>query len=136
MDISVLKKKSLRVWVPFVGDTRIQVRFVSRTEIQAISDLCTTNNLVDSKLEEKFDNAKFNDEICKLAVTDLENFDDDGQPFPCTPANVLFLAKESSLFVTTVRSTCTDLEKLLKIQTEELKKNSGDTSPPASTIQA
>jgi len=136
MDISALKKKALSVWIPFIGDTRLHVRHVTRDELKTLADQATTKALVSSEMQEKFDNSKFNDLLCQKAVIDLEGFEDDGQPFLCTPDNVQFLAQQSGQFVTLVRNTCTDLEKLFSLWKEEQKKNSESTLPDASITQA
>ena len=85
-------------------------------------DKATEAELVNGETREKFDNAKFNDLLCQAAVTGLEDIDDDGQPFGCTPENVLFLAQQSGQFVAAVRGGCTDLERLFTLKKEQEEK--------------
>jgi hypothetical protein len=133
MDIAKLKAGLLPVWVPFIKGRRLQVRHIPRTELAELAELATAVEMVDGKPVEKFDNNKFNNLICQRAVVGWEGFTENGQPAAITPENIQAVADVSGLFVTTVRSACTDLERFIEDVRGAERKNSRSTSRPGST---
>lgn len=122
MDISLLKAGTLVVWVPFIQKTRIRVRHVDRDEFKTLMEECTSSEVVAGEIKENFDNALFNEKLCRKAVVDLEGFTEGETVMPFSPELLSLLIDKSSQFVVTVRGVCTDLDRLYTLAAEQTKK--------------
>lgn len=137
MDISRLKKKNLRVWLPMMDGVEVLCCHLSQPDFDAISAACITtkfDNRTHRRLEER-DDKKFRAELGKAIVEDWRGIDDEGKPYPCTPENVVYLMEECTEFRLLVMDAPLSLERMLAAEKEELGKNSLTTSAPALTSQ-
>lgn len=137
MDISRLKKKNLKVWLPLFDDVDVLCRHIPQSEFDAIKAAATTVEF-DRRHQrvEKINDQKFRIALGHAVVEDWKGLKDDGVEFPCTPGNIEFLMTESSQFRLLVMDAPLDLERMIEAERAELEKNSETTSVQKPTTPA
>jgi len=123
MDVSRLKKKDLKAWLPLDddGDVEILCRHISQSEFDAIDEAAT-----DKKGTR--DNNKFRSDLAKAVVQDWRGIDDDGADYPCTPDNIDYLMEESTSFRLLIMDAPLSMKKMLAAEREDIRKKSLPTS--------
>lgn len=128
MDISVLKKDTLQVWVPFGDDAEVLIRYLPREELQKIYNKAKKITYRNHQKVEEFDSLEADKLLGHAAVKDWKGFVMDGSPFPCTPENITLVMTKWNAFSRFVNEACVDLETLAKEEREQIVKNSSTTS--------
>lgn len=123
MDITVLKKDSLEVWVPFGDDAEVLVRYVCREELQKISKKARKTTYQNHQKVEEFDPLEADKLLGRAAIKDWKGFTQDGEPFPCTPDNIDLMMTKWNAFAKFVNDVCVDIEALVKQEQEKVSKN-------------
>lgn len=137
MDVSRLKKRDLKVWLPMLaGDEEVLCRYLPQSEFDSISERCTVIRFRSGKKVEERDPKKFRAELAQAVVIDWKGFEDEGRPYPCTPENIAYLMEECTEFRVLVMDAPLSLERMLAAEKEDSEKNSVTTSALAPTTQA
>lgn len=138
MDISRIKKKDLRVWLPLMEGVEVQTRHLPQGEYDAIS-AATTVTRFDPKSHRRIDERdekRFRSELARAIVVDWRGITDDGTAFPCTPENIDYLMLECTEFRLLVLDAPLSLEKMLALEKAAAEKNSSTTSGQSLISQA
>lgn len=132
MDISRLRKKNIRVWLPITEGVEVFCGHLTQSEWEEAKEQSTAivfNRSNNSKTE-NFDIKKFRALLVKKIVFDIRGLtdgeDEHGNPLPfeCTPENLEYLMHEWTEFRTAVMDTPLSLEKMLAEEKEVERKNS------------
>jgi hypothetical protein len=127
MDIGKLKN-GIEVWLNgFAGDpeTRIKVRHINQDEFDRLvkASIETTFDPKTHAKAERRNEEKYRKLLVDAVVVDWEGFEEDGQPWPCTPENRAWLMEVSTDFRVMVNDTPMQLEKMLAVEREQAEKN-------------
>ena len=115
MDVSRLRKKDIKAWLPIDDDVSVLCKYVGQTEFDAISDSADKNGKRDEK--------KFRSDLAQAVVQDWKGLEDEGQPFPCTPENISWLMEESTDFRLLIMDAPLSMKKMLAAEkAAEIKK--------------
>lgn len=127
MNISPLKTKSLKIWLPFGDGAEVLIAYISREDLQAIAKEAQKTSLRKGQEIKEYDPVKADSLLGRKAVRDWKGFDDDGKEFPCTPENIDLLMTQWTDFARFVNDSCSDLERLVKEKESVIQKNSLNT---------
>lgn len=118
-------KRELVVVVPFMDDSNVTMRHMGQSRYEALRKACSCVkfNPKSHIKEESIDEEKFRKALVNETVLDWD-FEEDGQPFPCTQENREYLMEESTDFRLLVLDVPLSLEKMLAIEKENERKNS------------
>ena len=118
MDVSRLKKKNLRAWLPLGSDGAVMVlcRHISQSEFDKLDEDATDSKGVR-------DNQKFRSALGRAVVQDWNGIEDDGHVHPCTPENIDYLMAESTDFRLLVMDAPLSMTKMLAAERESVRKN-------------
>lgn len=118
MDVSRLKKKNLKAWLPLGGDGAVMVlcRHISQSEFDALDEDATDSKGVR-------DNKKFQSSLARAVVQDWSGIDEEGEVYPCVPENIDYLMAESTDFRLLVMDAPLSMTKMLAAERESVRKN-------------
>jgi hypothetical protein len=135
MDISRLKKKDLRAWLPLVEGVEVLCRFLNQSEIDLLRKEATEIRMdpKDGKRIEARDEKKFLSLLGRAVVSDWRGMCDGDQDFPCTPENVDFLMDEYGEFRMLVVTVPNSFERMIAVEKAQTEKNLETTSAPELT---
>ena len=138
MDISRLKSKDLKVWLPLFDDVEVLCNHISQSQFEALRRKCATHRF-DPKTHqriEEVDDERFRAELGRAVVVDWAGIKEGDEDYPCTPENIDYLMRECTEFRLLVMNTPLSLERMLAAEREAAEKNSQSTSAPATTTPA
>lgn len=138
MDISRLKKKDLKVWLPLFDDVDVLCRHIPQGEFDAIKAAATSVRFDPRTHQrvEKLDDRRFRADLATAVVEEWRGLKDGDSDFPCTPENIEFMMQECTEFRLLVLDAPCSLDKMLSAEKAELEKNSETTSAPGPTSPA
>lgn len=131
MDISRLRKRDIKAWIPVEDEVDVECRHISQGEWEEIKEEATTVTVEKDGTQKKdFDNKKFRSLLGRRAVTNIrgltDGIDDQERPLPfqVTPENIDMLMEEWTEFRLAVMGSPMKLSVMLKLEREQLTKNS------------
>jgi len=138
MDISKIKNKTLKVWLPLFDGVDVLCRYLPQSGFEALQERCTETSF-DPKTHQKIkklNDEKFRSELALAVVEDWRGLVDGDQPFPCSADNIDFLMRDCTEFRLLVMDAPLSLEKMVEMERAELEKNSSTTSAREQTTPA
>ena len=138
MDISRIKNKDLKVWLPMMDGVEVQCRHLPRGEFSALRQQAVKISYDPRTKEkiEKLDDRKLESAMARAMVIDWRGITDGDQEWPCTPENIDYLMTECVEFRTLILETPLSLEKMLAAEQAAAEKNLSTTSGQELTTQA
>ena len=98
MDVRKLMDDKLTAWRRVAGDVETLVRYVPRSEYEAIEKDCMEMNYLGGQRNEVRNEKKFRSLLARATVRNWRGIVDGGNPYPCTPENIDYLVEECAEF--------------------------------------
>lgn len=135
MDISRIKKRDLRVWLPLFEGVEVLCRHLQQRDYDALRKECSTVSFHPKTHQpvETLDEVRFRSALGRTIVEDWRGLEDDGADYPCTPENIDYLMESLTEFRLLVVGAPLSLERMIQSEKALAEKNSSTTSAPSST---
>ena len=123
--------------VRFNDQVKLKIRYVSREKFADLINQATTATW-DRKhqKQETLDSLKFGELLGCEAVVEWDGLVMEGKLFPCTPENISILMRKWTEFARFVSDVCTDLERIVEVDKEAIRKNSAGSFGATSSLTA
>ncbi len=127
MELGEITQDELTCWAPFGDDAEVQIRFITREELDRLKRKVTTKTFRRGQILEDIDTIEFNRLLGRAAVRGWKNITVGGRPFEYSPENCDILMTRSYEFSDFVNDKCVEINTFIETRGEESKKKSGPT---------